>query len=390
MSNLKECLLKSIKNNKYQNDKTFNLQLALIEQGDDSALYHLGEYFENLKDYENMNKCYLLAARNNNMKAIFKLADNDNVDAIFKLALYYEDQNDHEKVKIYYERAIKKGDKDAMYNYGLYYESQGDYEKMIKYHKMAEENGSAEAMNSLGVYYNEQQDYNKMFKYYSKAIDKGYVLAMYNMAAYYHTKKDFHNMLKYYNMASENGHIFSSICLGIYYEDCNDYKIAKKYYKKAIKNGCKEGNKLNKYLKLVDEDDIKDIEYLYKYELTEYLYTLENKIIDIYSKLTNISPIDKKIFYKIYQVRESNQYRRIHDIEQINIPKEDELFRKLRIFYITPYDFLSNQDKEFIIKKDAFDKIQKIKDKLSKNTWQVVSQDNIMYDCTFIFKELKE
>jgi len=62
-------------------------------------------------------------------------------DAIFKLGKYYEEQKDYDNMKKCYINAIEKGHSYAMYKLGFYYEIQKDYDNMKKYYLMAIEKG---------------------------------------------------------------------------------------------------------------------------------------------------------------------------------------------------------------------------------------------------------
>lgn len=75
-----------------------------VEHGDMDLLLNLGEYYHEIKDYENMLKYYLMGI------------ENGNTDVISNLMTYYTEQKDYENMLKYLFMDIQKndGDKDYM------------------------------------------------------------------------------------------------------------------------------------------------------------------------------------------------------------------------------------------------------------------------------------
>jgi hypothetical protein len=129
------------------------------------------------------------------MKKYYLMAiEKGHNHAMYNLGKYYEEQKDYDNMKKYYLMAIEKGHNHAMYNLGKYYEEQKDYDNMKKYYLMAIEKGHSGAMNNLGTYYKEQKDYDNMTQYYLMAIKEGHSSAMINLGNYYKKQKEFYRV----------------------------------------------------------------------------------------------------------------------------------------------------------------------------------------------------
>jgi TPR repeat protein len=148
----------------------------------------------------------------------------DDSHAMVFLGYYYDEQKDYKNMEKYYLMAIEKGNSIAMNNLGYYYYNKPkNYKNMEKYYLMAIEKGDSLAMNNLGYYYyREQKDYKNMEKYYLMAIEKNNSVAMYNFGLYYEEQKDYVLALKYFNMYIE------------YETDENERKVALQKIKNII------------------------------------------------------------------------------------------------------------------------------------------------------------
>jgi TPR repeat protein len=132
------------------------------------------------------------------------------------IGLYYERKiKNYDLMEKYYLMAIDKGNYNAMYNLGHYYEniekmhSYEDHSLMKKYYLMAIDNGNDMAMVRLGNYYCYIEiNYDLMKKYYLMAIDKGNNDAMYRLGKHYqYVDKNYDLMKKYYLMALDRGNL---------------------------------------------------------------------------------------------------------------------------------------------------------------------------------------
>lgn len=107
------------------------------------------------------------------------------------------------------------------YYYGLHFQLNNEYDKMRKYYEKAIEFGESMAMNNLAYYYSSEN--NKLAeKYYQMAVSKGNNLAMHNLAVWYRNRRNDVETEKYFLMAIENGNRTSIRSLETYYRDRND------------------------------------------------------------------------------------------------------------------------------------------------------------------------
>lgn len=222
------------------------------------SLINLAYYYENLNDAENTKIYYDLASTTPNA--------DDRI--MTSLGLYYKSINNTEKMFKFYFAAIEKGNSDAMHNLGLHYKSINNTEEMLKYYLMSIEKGNSEAMNALGFYYQSIDNTEEMLKYFFMGVEKENSNAMNNLGYYYQQKNDIENMLKYYHLAITKENIFAYNNLGHYYYRCFlitptpdiiDNMIM--YFSKSIQLGNKVAmTNLAEYYR-----EIKDIDNMIKY-----------------------------------------------------------------------------------------------------------------------------
>jgi len=250
-------LLNDLKNYK-EAEKYF---LMAIEKEDAAAMNNLAFlYVSEFKDFAKAEKYYLMAIEKEHAVAMWNLAqlyrtefkdfakaekyylmaiEKENSNAMNNLALLYETEfKDFAKAEKYYLMAIEKEDADAMYNLALLYVSEfKDFAKAEKYYLMAIEKEDADAMHNLALLYDSEfKDFAKAEKYYLMAIEKEDADAMYNLALLYVSEfKDFAKAEKYYLMAIEKEHAAAMNNLAMFYQtEFKDFAKAEKFYLMAI------------------------------------------------------------------------------------------------------------------------------------------------------------
>ncbi len=157
------------------------------ETGNVSAMLILGRYYDSRKLYEDaikwLNKSeeneYLVCKKNGNVY-------EEYARTRYEIGLLYRDREtvqDYSKARKHFEQAtnIRGGNVDAMCDLGLLYENgqgvQQDYEKAKDWYEKAVINGSVIANRLLGNLYMKgngvEKDYKKAYQLFNEAIDKG-------------------------------------------------------------------------------------------------------------------------------------------------------------------------------------------------------------------------
>ena len=116
--------------------------LITLNSDQSDLLYFMGNYYEHIKDYENMKKYYLMSY------------EKGDISALFFLANHFYEQQDYATMEKYYLMASEKGDIASMYNLAYYYGEIKDYANMEKYYLMAIKKGDADSLFNLTKYYN--------------------------------------------------------------------------------------------------------------------------------------------------------------------------------------------------------------------------------------------
>lgn len=125
--------------------------------------YELGVIFQKEKLYNKMKKYFELAIKN-----------NDDDDAMNNLGFYYHQvENNFEISKKYLQMSIDKNNPYAMNNFGIVNYDNAYYDNAKKYYLMAIEYDLPEAYNNLGLYYYEIEKNNNIAKsYFLQALQK--------------------------------------------------------------------------------------------------------------------------------------------------------------------------------------------------------------------------
>ena len=161
----------------------------------------LGEVYTNLgaiyfinKDYDLMEKYYLLAIELGNCIAMGNFAEYNYINAKYEL------------VEKYYLMAIELNDDIAMNNLGTYHiRTTKKYDLAEKYLMMAINLNNKSAMTNFAYYCSEQKNYELMEKYYLMAIDLNHCLAMHRYGHYLINSGKKTDGYKYLVMAKEQG-----------------------------------------------------------------------------------------------------------------------------------------------------------------------------------------
>lgn len=125
---------------------------------------------------------------------------------MFFYGLYFEEMEDFDNMKKYYLMAIEKGNELAMNNLGMYYYKLEDYEKAKEYLIQGAEKDGIDCIVNLGTYYNNiEKNLDKAVKQYEIGVEKENVDAMFKLGLVYKKKKDYENMMKYFTMVFEKG-----------------------------------------------------------------------------------------------------------------------------------------------------------------------------------------
>ena len=72
-----------------------------------------------------------------------------NAYAMNNLGVLYDNEEDKEKAKEWYEKSASKGDAEAMYNLGVLYDNEGDKEEAKEWYEKSAAKGSKEAKEAL-------------------------------------------------------------------------------------------------------------------------------------------------------------------------------------------------------------------------------------------------
>lgn len=214
---------------------------------------------------------------NNEFKKAIKLFLEMQNPNYFGIGLCYQDLENFERAKEYFERAleIEKEDKGTIfYNLGALMEMQNDIDNAIKYYSEAANENDHQAMHRLGHIYDDFKKNAKLSaEYYKESIKYGEekatqcLIRLFNkyygwdsalkVALEYASKKnkfaihelghlyenknhlDNQKSEKYFLEAISLGDSNAYSCLGDFYNENGDIDNAEKYYKLGIENDCR-------------------------------------------------------------------------------------------------------------------------------------------------------
>lgn len=184
--NVKDCLielpkkyddiLKEIHTLKEKKDfiKAISVANSIENEEDGVKFYIIGFFYDELKNYKEAEKYYLLGVA------------KGHVDSIYNLANIYLSKGNYDKAEKYYLLVIKNGSVKAMCNLGLLYQNQSRFEEAEKYYLMAIEKEDIISTYNVANLYLEQLKYKEAEKYYLLAIEKGIDYAINNLVVLYY------------------------------------------------------------------------------------------------------------------------------------------------------------------------------------------------------------
>jgi tetratricopeptide (TPR) repeat protein len=177
-------------------DKMKEFYFMAIKLNCSIAMFCLGCYFEERKEYEQMEQNFQMAVKLNHKPSINKLA------------LYHQDiTHDFQKAELYFEMGVQLNCLKAMFNFAYYHQyTSHNYEQMkIHYQKAIQLFNDSDAMYQMAEYHRDIDiNYVKMEEYFKMAIHCHDVDAMMALGSHHHqTSHDFQQMTQYYKMAIE-------------------------------------------------------------------------------------------------------------------------------------------------------------------------------------------
>jgi TPR repeat protein len=249
------------------------IQSMIIDanNGDSNAMVALGAYYEDIKDYDNMKKYYLMAVEKNNW------------DALVDLGYYYQMIKDYDNMIKYYFLALDKA--KSLTHKGLV------IAYLCKYHREAgEEHYKKENYDAAYIYFKEGYKWNdpkctfniahcysfghgieknlkKATIYYNLAVSLGEVKAYNNLGIHYQfgigCNKDNEKAYKNYKLAAENNILEGMYNLGVCYQkgigtNINLFEAVKWWSEAASKNNIRAIKKLLKYYLSIEDEEMVD------------------------------------------------------------------------------------------------------------------------------------
>ena len=259
------------------------------------------------------------------------------------LGFYYEENKEWNKAEQCYMEAVKTNNCHMINNFAYFYFGKNLFDKAIEYYSKSAELGNTLAMIYLAqIYLYKMNDPVKEEEYYLKATNLLCPIATGYLAKCYYSRGDIVKYVDYSVKAIELGNVKSMCDLASYYYNQNDLIEAKKYYLKAAKSGDIEGiNGLGFYYKNVNKYDKAEAEFVKaaklsgNYNFVIGLYDIQQRyeelLILVYDhshgcdhervnlqilKYLNILnyPVSDKYCQKIYEI-----------IEKLDVPNNDKI-----------------------------------------------------------------
>jgi len=280
------------------------------------ALYNLGHYYENIKEYELMKKYYLLAIdkiidAHTTQKTCMCIQSNE---VFHTFGEYYNNvEKNYEMVKKYQTLGTEYGNTDSMYELALYYQDhEQNYDLTKKFLLMGVEKNNVDCMFNLGYYYGNIENLldpdeehqliciNNMIKYYLMAIEKNDCNSMFNLSLYYDSINDYNNMVKYLLLGVKQRDVSCILKLGNYYYNKNPRidGLVLKYYKMALEIDNSRDDVLYRLGKYYHE--INDIDNMKSYLLRAIAYKNTEAMIFLANFYSNKSVFDFELMNKYY------------------------------------------------------------------------------------------
>ncbi|UMQ40679.1 tetratricopeptide repeat protein [Chryseobacterium sp. Y16C] len=207
-----------------------NKSIELIENA--KAFYYLGNYYEQIKDFE--RGIY-------NYKKAISLDSNHQL-SYASLGDIFIEQNKIEEAETYYLKALDIDSMNPYTNHMLanLYKKQNKFYNAEKHYKIAIKSDSSYYYShyGLGNIYLLKKEYKIAEEEYKKAlkIEPVFLDAIFALGVVYHHQKDFDKAIEYYKKYIEkNEDVIGYNNIGNSYKKKNDYLLAEESYKKALK-----------------------------------------------------------------------------------------------------------------------------------------------------------
>ena len=215
----------------------------LLQCTDSDSMIQLGMYYFSIGDFEAMKLSY--------QKAHHPLA-------YFYLGQYYESIKDEDNMMENYIKSAEFYYLPALNNVGCIYLKKGEEEKAYAYFYHAIQMGDATAMFNMGLLFEKKADKKSATYYYELALTHG------NLYAYHKMGQMTGDISYYMNSVLLLNNVSSMISLAKHFEE-EDVELAISYWKDAYENGSQEARK--RLLVLYQKKGMKDLSSLTEDEI---------------------------------------------------------------------------------------------------------------------------
>ena len=179
-----------------------------------------------------------------------------NAKDCYRMGVNYEQKQDYDHAKIYFEKAAEQGNADAQAKLGLmYYAKEQDYSKAVEWFKKSAQQGNAIGQYGLGSMYSlgcgVPRDDKQAFEWVNKSAQQGLINAQETLGIFYLEGKgvepDYHKAFELLKKSAEQGRIDAQFRLGIMYRDgkgvTQNLSQARNYFNQAQTGYSRECNK---------------------------------------------------------------------------------------------------------------------------------------------------
>ena len=178
--------------------------LLSVNKKNPLAMFYLGLYYEENKDYVQAIKYYEMGA------------ELDHLESLEKLIKHYENVEKNKEKVIEYNHKIliakNKDDKISLYNIAVNFEHiEKNIDHALIYYKIAAEQGDINSICRLANYYTNEKKYDNAVTYYKKAIELGDIKSISLLAEHYEiNEKKYDEAIKKYQIGIEKD---CSVCM---------------------------------------------------------------------------------------------------------------------------------------------------------------------------------
>lgn len=222
-------------------DAAIPLWEKLAQKGNSWAMRNLGLVYEIQNDHEKAKEWYL------------KAIDKENAVAASDFAMVYTEENNKRK---YFEKSAQLGHPNGIWGLGWYAENiDNNPTKGMEFYQQAADLGGGKGLYGIASLFKEGkgviEDYKKAEDYYKKAAVKSNADALYKIGGLYHNGgkgivQNHQTAMEWYLKAVEKGNTNAMSQIGWIYQNGQgvypkDYKKAEEWYQKRIDYGDKYG-----------------------------------------------------------------------------------------------------------------------------------------------------